>query len=57
MTKQYHCCATCINYDSKARKCTKDGRNWNTSPKFVFDCWVPNNVVAKILKKEGDPHE
>lgn len=55
MQKNYHCCATCVNF--AVRK--DDGRTsyhcsrlgYETKPTYQFNCWDPKEKVRQLIEK------
>nr|WP_026695012.1 hypothetical protein [Peribacillus kribbensis] len=55
--EKFHCCASCIHFRAvKAEKGMKyycSRLCYETHPKYQFNCWVPKEKVAALMKKKG----
>lgn len=56
--KNFHCCATCVNYEVKRERgmqiyrCSRLG--FDTKPTYQFNCWDPKEAVKKLMDKHTD---
>jgi hypothetical protein len=52
--KDFKCCATCENFiilkDNRTVKYFCGRLNFETKPKYKFDCWDPKDNIKKMLK-------
>ncbi len=55
--KNYHCCATCINFEMKREengivaRCKRLG--FETKTNYVFNCWTPKEHIKKLMEKQN----
>jgi len=57
MSKQYHCCATCVHFrvekgqeKNTVYRCSRLG--YETQPAYQFNCWKPKDHVRLLMEKE-----
>nr|WP_084405668.1 hypothetical protein [Alteribacter aurantiacus] len=56
--KDYHCCATCIHFQSikvpqkMIYRCKRLG--FETRPDYTFNCWDPKPAVKMLMEKEQE---
>lgn len=53
--KDYHFCATCVNFDAKKAEkmvyiCKRLG--YNTLPKYKLNCWDPREDIKQLMNDE-----
>ena len=54
--KDFHCCATCIDFSSEKAtkgmyyKCKRLG--FQTEPSHKFNCWNPKENIRKLMEKQ-----
>ncbi|WP_162927691.1 MULTISPECIES: hypothetical protein [Bacillaceae] len=54
--KNFHCCASCVNYEVKKEngkmiyRCSRLG--FDTKPTYQFNCWDPKEAVKKLMGKD-----
>lgn len=54
--KNFHCCATCVNF--KAEKAEKGTRyfcsrlGYETRTAYQFNCWQPRAEIKRLMNKQ-----